>query len=180
MNKGLELVEATHLFAVPEGRIDIVIHPQSIIHSLVHYVDGSVLAQLSEPDMRVPIAYALSYPARAPLTARPLDLVRLQSLTFEAPDETRFPALRVVRAAARAGSGATAALNAANEEAVEAFLKGRLGFAGIAAVTEAAVEAVATGSLASIAKSPSSLHEVALLDREARRCAALAIGRAAA
>src|SRR5262249_55648026 len=132
MNKGLELIEAHHLFGLPESQIDIVVHPQSVIHSLVAYTDGSVLAQLGSPDMRTPIAYALGWPKRIPTPAKRLDLAAIGSLTFENPDSVRFPALRLAREALKAGGTAPAVLNAANEVAVAAFLKGKIGFLHIA------------------------------------------------
>lgn len=141
MNKGLELIEAFHLFPVSVDALDCVVHPQSIVHCLVSYIDGSVLAQLAPPDMRTPIAVALAWPQRMTAPTEKLDLARLGSLTFEAPDESRFPALRVARAALRRGDTAPAILNAANEVAVKAFLDGRLWFLGIAALVEATLEA---------------------------------------
>ncbi|MEQ1616816.1 MAG: 1-deoxy-D-xylulose-5-phosphate reductoisomerase [Terricaulis sp.] len=167
MNKGLELIEACYLFDIPEQKVDIVVHPESTVHSFVHYTDGSVLAQLAAPDMRVPISYALSWPDRAHVSAARLDLAALGTLTFEAPDEAKFPALRLCRAALKAGAGATTALNAANEVAVEAFLAGRIRFLDICRV----VEEVLAGA-AGNAKSPSSFAEVAMLDQAARRRAA--------
>jgi 1-deoxy-D-xylulose-5-phosphate reductoisomerase len=140
MNKGLELIEAHHLFAMPEERIDIVVHPQSVIHSLVAYRDGSVLAQLGSPDMRTPIAYALGWPARIYAPSPRLDLAAIGSLTFEAPDSDRFPALRLARLALQREGAAPTVLNAANEVAVEAFLNRRLAFLGIASVVEDALE----------------------------------------
>jgi 1-deoxy-D-xylulose-5-phosphate reductoisomerase len=140
MNKGLEVIEAMHLFGVPLARIDVVVHPQSIVHALVTLADGAALAHLGHPDMRVPIAYALHEPERAELPVRPLDLTEVVSLTFEAPDFEAFPCLRLARAAAEAGGTAPCILNAANEVAVEAFLAGRLSFPGIARVVEAALD----------------------------------------
>ena len=136
MNKGLELIEAHHLFGVPYDRIDVVVHPQSIVHSLVQLCDGASLAHLGYPDMRVPISYALHYPDRVDVPVAPLDLPALGALTFEAVDEDAFPALRLAREAATAGGTAPCVLNAANEVAVHAFLGGRLPFLGIAAVIE--------------------------------------------
>ncbi|WP_421786697.1 1-deoxy-D-xylulose-5-phosphate reductoisomerase [Hyphobacterium sp.] len=132
MNKGLEVIEACRLFGLPPRQVDVVIHRQSVIHGLVEYVDGSVLAQLGSPDMRIPIASALSWPERMETPAERLDLARIGQLDFEPPDEARFPALRIARDALEAGEGATAALNAANEVAVEAFLQGQVGFLDIA------------------------------------------------
>jgi 1-deoxy-D-xylulose-5-phosphate reductoisomerase len=136
MNKGLELIEAHHLFGVPYERIDVVVHPQSIVHSLVQLCDGASLAHLGYPDMRVPISYALHYPDRVDVPVAPLDLPALGALTFEAVDEDAFPALRLAREAATAGGTAPCVLNAANEVAVHAFLGGRLPFLGIAAVID--------------------------------------------
>jgi 1-deoxy-D-xylulose-5-phosphate reductoisomerase len=145
MNKGLELIEAHHLFGTPYERIDVVVHPQSIVHSLIQLCDGATLAHLGYPDMRVPIAYALHHPERAELPVAPLDLVALGQLTFEAPDEQAFPCLRLAREAARAGGTAPCVLNAANEVAVHAFLSGRLRFHEIADVIAHALEAVPSG-----------------------------------
>jgi 1-deoxy-D-xylulose-5-phosphate reductoisomerase len=150
MNKGLELIEAHHLFGLPESQIDIVVHPQSVIHSLVAYADGSVLAQLGSPDMRTPIAYALAWPKRIPTPAKRLDLAAIGSLTFEPPDPDRFPALRLARAALKAGGTAPAVLNAANEVAVHAFLKQQIGFLGIAETVERTLEAMPVEPLASL------------------------------
>jgi 1-deoxy-D-xylulose-5-phosphate reductoisomerase len=136
MNKGLELIEAHHLFGTPYEQIDIVVHPQSIIHSLIQLCDGATLAHLGYPDMRVPISYALHYPERVDVPVRPLDLVELGSLTFQPVDEETFRCVRIARDAARAGGTATCTMNAANEVAVHAFLSGRLRFLDIAAVIE--------------------------------------------
>lgn len=131
MNKGLELIEACWLFSAQPEQVEIVVHPQSVIHSLVDYVDGSVLAQLGNPDMRTPIAHALAWPERIDSGVAPLDLFSVARLDFQAPDEARFPCLRLAREAAQAGGTAPAILNAANEVAVAAFLEGRLGFVEI-------------------------------------------------
>lgn len=136
MNKGLELIEAMHLFGIAPQQLDCVVHPQSIVHCLVTFQDGSVLAQLACPDMRTPIAVALAWPDRMDAPTRRLDLATLGSLTFEAPDPARFPALRIARSALERGGSAPAVLNAANEIAVAAFLGGRLTFGGIAALVE--------------------------------------------
>ncbi|MEX2194746.1 MAG: 1-deoxy-D-xylulose-5-phosphate reductoisomerase [Thermoleophilaceae bacterium] len=136
MNKGLELIEAHHLFGVPYERIDVVVHPQSIVHSLIHLNDGASLAHLGYPDMRVPISYALHFPDRADVPVEALDLAAVGQLTFEAPDEDTFPCLRLAREAAAAGGTAPCVLNAANEVAVHAFLGGALSFPGIAEVIE--------------------------------------------
>ena len=141
MNKALEVIEASVLFELPVSKVRVYIHPQSIVHSLVEFVDGSVLAQLGVPDMRLPIAYALTFPRRLPLNGPPLDLCQVARLTFEEPDLARFPCLRLGFEAARAGGTLPAVLNAANEVAVAAFLKGRLSFLGIPRVVEAAMVA---------------------------------------
>jgi 1-deoxy-D-xylulose-5-phosphate reductoisomerase len=141
MNKALEVIEASVLFGLPVDQVGVYIHPQSIIHSLVEFVDGSVIAQLGVPDMRLPIAYALTYPRRRPLNSPRLDLCQVGCLTFEAPDMTRFPGLALGYAAARAGGTMPAVLNAANEMAVAAFLSGRLGFMDIPKTVEATMEA---------------------------------------
>jgi 1-deoxy-D-xylulose-5-phosphate reductoisomerase len=139
-NKGLELIEAARLFSLPSERIAVLVHPQSVIHGMVHYRDGSVLAQLGSPDMRVPIAHALAWPERMATPAARLDLAGLGSLTFEPPDERRFPSLRLAREALVAGGGAPCVLNAANEVAVAAFLAGQIGFLDIARVVEAVLD----------------------------------------
>lgn len=164
MNKGLELIEAHHLFALPEDKIDILVHPQSVIHSMVAYADGSVLAQLGSPDMRTPIAYALGWPRRIASPAPKLDLASIATLTFEAPDPIRFPALKLARAALQSGGAAPTVLNAANEVAVAAFLAGRIGFLDIAATVEKTLETMAPASLGGI-------DDVLAQDREARLCA---------
>ena len=140
MNKGLELIEAHHLFALPSERIDVLVHPQSVVHGLVEFRDGSVVAQLGAPDMRIPIAHCLAWPERIDGPAPRLDLAKVASLTFEPPDLVRFPALALARAALEAGEAAPTILNAANEVAVAAFLDGRLPFGGIAALVEATLE----------------------------------------
>lgn len=153
MNKGLELIEAHHLFGLPADRIEIIVHPQSIVHSMVAYVDGSVLAQLGTPDMRIPISYALAWPERMKTPSERLDLSAVGSLDFEEPDPDRFPALRLARESLIAGGAAPTVLNAANEEAVERFLDGRLGFLDIARIVEGVLEAFSgteVGSLADV------------------------------
>ena len=140
MNKGLEIIEAAYLFGVPEDRIEVLVHPQQIIHSMVEFHDGSTMAQLSPPDMRGPIACAFAWPERLDWPAPRLDLAALKSLNFEAPDEALFPALRLARAAYRTGRGAPAALNAANEAAVAAFLDRRIGFLDIVQAVERTLE----------------------------------------
>jgi len=161
MNKGLEIIEAQHLFNMPESRIDVLVHPQSVIHSMVSYVDGSVLAQLGTPDMRTPIAVALAWPKRMGCPSERLDFAKVSTLTFEAPDEVRFPALRLARQALRTGGGAPVVLNAANEIAVQAFLDGRIGFLDIAAIVESCLDRVNAGAAA-------DLEEVAVADQSAR------------
>ena len=162
MNKGLELIEACHLFAMPHGAIEIVIHPQSVIHSMVGYIDGSVLAQMGDPDMRTPIAYTLAWPERMPAPVNRLDFAAVGSLTFEDPDPVRFPALSLARAALEAGGAAPTILNAANEVAVHAFLERRIGFLDIARVVGETLEALPGRPMA-------SLDEVRAADSEARR-----------
>ncbi len=147
MNKGLEVIEAHHLFGTPYERIDVVVHPQSIVHSLVQLCDGSTLAHLGYPDMRIPIAYALHQPERMPLPVEPLDLVALGRLDFEEPDEQAFPCLRLAREAAAAGGTAPCILNAANEVAVHAFLAGQLRFSDIADAIAHALDAVPSGTI---------------------------------
>ena len=142
MNKGLELIEAHHLFGVEYDRIDVVVHPQSIVHALVHLNDGASLAHLGNPDMRVPISYALHHPERADVPVERLDLAALGRLDFEPPDEDAFPCLRIAREAAAAGGTAPCVMNAANEVAVAAFLDGRIRFTGIAELIERALAGV--------------------------------------
>jgi 1-deoxy-D-xylulose-5-phosphate reductoisomerase len=161
MNKGLELIEAYHLFPVAPEQLDVVVHPQSVVHSFVEYIDGSMLAQLGSPDMRIPIAYALAWPGRMPTPAEKLDLARVGRLEFEAPDETRFPALRLARQALVSGGSCPTVLNAANEVAVAAFLAGRLGFLDIASVVEQTLASVGVHEVA-------ALEDVLACDREAR------------
>jgi 1-deoxy-D-xylulose-5-phosphate reductoisomerase len=162
MNKGLEVIEAHHLFGVPYDRIDVVVHPQSIIHALISLCDGATLAHLGYPDMRVPIPYALHHPDRVDVPLRPLDLAELGALTFERPDLDAFPALRIAREAAAAGGTGPCVLNAANEVAVHAFLGGRLGFMGIPAVIEETLERVGAGAVHSF----DSLYEADARARE--------------
>jgi 1-deoxy-D-xylulose-5-phosphate reductoisomerase len=150
MNKGLELIEAHHLFQLPLERVEIIVHPQSIVHGAVVYRDGSVLAQLGSPDMRTPIAYALAWPDRIETPTKRLDLTAVGRLTFEPPDERRFPALRVAREALVRGGGAPTVLNAANETAVHAFLEGRIGFLDIVETVERTLERVPDGKLESL------------------------------
>ncbi len=161
MNKGLEVIEARWLFDIEPARIEVVIHPQSVVHSLVEYVDGSTIAQLSNPDMRIPIAHALAYPDRIESGASMLDLAAVGLLNFEHPDVERFPCLQLAYDALRAGGTAPAILNAANEIAVEAFLAGRLGFMEIAAVDAGVLDAMP-------ARAANTLEAVVDADREAR------------
>lgn len=168
MNKGLELIEAYHLFPVGKDQLDVVVHPQSIVHCLVSFIDGSVVAQLSNPDMRTPIALALSWPARMTAPTPRLDLVACGRLDFEAPDEQRFPALRLAREALQQGGLAPAVLNAANEVAVEAFLGRAIGFNDIARVVEDCLEMAQGRGLTGAA---ATLEEVLAADAEARRLA---------
>jgi 1-deoxy-D-xylulose-5-phosphate reductoisomerase len=164
MNKGLEVIEASWLFDMPVERIDVVIHPQSVIHSMVEFPDGSVLAQMGTPDMRTPLAYALAWPERVTSGAQRLDFTRLGELTFEAPDLRRFPCLGFAYSALRHGRAASAVLNAANEVAVQAFLEGRLRFTGIARTIERVLEAYDPAQ-------PSGIDEVLEIDRRAREVA---------
>jgi 1-deoxy-D-xylulose-5-phosphate reductoisomerase len=165
MNKGLELIEACWLFNTQPEQVQIVVHPQSIVHSLVEYSDGSVLAQLGNPDMRTPIAYGLAWPERIDAGVSALDLIATARLDFQAPDEQRFPALRLAREAFAAGGGMPIVLNASNEEAVAAFLDRRLSFTGIADVVEAVLHHMA-GQAA-----PADLLAIAAIDQQARACA---------
>jgi 1-deoxy-D-xylulose-5-phosphate reductoisomerase len=178
MNKGLELIEASYLFEIKEQNIDVVIHPQSLVHSFVHYSDGSVLAQLGAPDMRIPIAYALAWPDRTPAATKRLDLATMGSLTFQAPDPEFFPALRLCREALRAGGSSPAILNAANEVAVEGFLQGRVGFLDIAELVERTLQGMSASS--ETAKSPTSFEEVTHIDQAARAAAKRIAGTLAA
>lgn len=180
MNKGLELIEASYLFETPEERIGVLIHPQSIVHSLVHYEDGSVLAQLSSPDMRTPIAHALAWPRRVAVSTNRLDLAAIGGLTFEQPDLQRFPALGLARAALKAGPARVAALSAANEIAVEAFLGGRIRFLDISRIVEEAMATLEGTEAGLIAKTPSSFGEVAAVDQAARGAARRIAGSLAA
>ncbi len=165
MNKGLELIEAHHLFALPPEQIDILVHPQSIVHSLVEFCDGSLIAQLGSPDMRIPIAYCLAWPERMMGPAPRLDLARAATLSFEEPDPTRFPALRLARLALEAGGAAPTVLNAANEVAVAEFIARRLDFMGITALVEATLE----GALGrNWAAEPESLDQALSVDHDSR------------
>ena len=164
-NKGLELIEAWHMFPVGLDKLRIVVHPQSVVHSMVEYRDGSTLAQLGPSDMRVPIASVLAWPQRMDTPCAPLDLAALGELTFRAPDEDRFPATRIARQAAEAGGAAPCVLNAANEVAVAAFLAGKLSFTRIALEVEATLARYAPSA-------PLVLGDVIEIDAEARRIAA--------
>jgi 1-deoxy-D-xylulose-5-phosphate reductoisomerase len=165
MNKGLELIEAHHLFQLPLDRVEVVVHPQSIVHGAVVYRDGSVLAQLGSPDMRTPIAYALAWPNRIETPTKRLDLAAIGRLTFEPPDEQRFPALRVAREALMRGGGCPTVLNAANETAVHAFLEGRIGFLEIVDTVERTLARLPGGRL-------ETLEDVYHFDTTAREVAA--------
>ncbi len=166
MNKGLELIEASWLFDRPSAEIDVIVHPQSIIHSMVEYIDGSVLAQLGSPDMRTPIAYSMGWPSRIEAPVERLDFAKLSGLTFFEPDTVKFPALRLAREALEAGGQAPCVLNAANEQAVAAFLERRIPFLGIARAVEAALEAHAKGREFTVA--PEHVKAVIALDHAAR------------
>ncbi|OGK95813.1 MAG: 1-deoxy-D-xylulose-5-phosphate reductoisomerase [Candidatus Rokubacteria bacterium RBG_16_73_20] len=168
MNKGLEIIEARWLFDVTPDQVQVVVHPQSIVHSMVEYLDGSVLAQLGVADMGVPILYALTYPERRPAPAARLDLTRVGRLTFFEPDTDKFPCLRLARAALEDGGAAPVVLNAANEVAVAAFLDRRIGFTEIAELIEGALDASRAGD-------PASIEECVAVDVEARRAVAGAI-----
>jgi 1-deoxy-D-xylulose-5-phosphate reductoisomerase len=167
MNKGLEVIEAHHLFGLPDERVEILVHPQSAVHGIVAFRDGSMLAQISAPDMRTPIAHCLAWPERTSSGSTRLDLAALGTLSFERPDPRRFPALRLAREALAAGGWATNIMNAANEIAVEAFLRHRIGFLEIAELVEETVERAAGLST----KTPDSTEAALDLDREGRRIA---------
>lgn len=164
MNKGLEFIEAFHLFPVGLDRLSILVHPQSVVHSMVEFHDRSTIAQLGSPDMRIPIASSLAWPARMETPCEPLDLARIGRLDFEAPDEARFPALRLAREAIEAGGGYPAALNAANEVAVEAFLHGRAGFLDISAIVEEVLARCGAGAI-------DTIEDVQAIDMSARAMA---------
>jgi 1-deoxy-D-xylulose-5-phosphate reductoisomerase len=164
MNKGLELIEAARLFGLPETAIDVLVHPQSIIHGMVHYHDGSVLAQLGSPDMRIPISHALAWPRRMATASPRLDLAQVSRLDFAAPDLIRFPALRLAREALQAAGGAPTILNAANEIAVAAFLQRQIGFLDIVEVVDRVLQQLGT-------RRAESLEDVIALDETARRIA---------
>jgi 1-deoxy-D-xylulose-5-phosphate reductoisomerase len=168
MNKGLELIEAHHLFGAPHDMLDVLIHPQSIIHGLVSFRDGAMIAQMGPPDMRVPIAHCLSWPDRSSVNCARVDLAGLGQLTFESPDMDRFPALRIARHALENGGWATNILNAANEVAVAAYLERRIGFSDIAMVVE---ETLGRAQSEGLDEAPVTIDEAVALDREGRRLA---------
>jgi 1-deoxy-D-xylulose-5-phosphate reductoisomerase len=173
MNKGLELIEAHHLFPVGADKFSVLVHPQSVVHSMVDYVDGSVLAQLGPPDMRTPIAHTLAWPSRMDTPCTPLDLAAIGRLDFSEPDLVRFPALGLAQGALAAGGARPGVLNAANEEAVAAFLNSRIGFLDIAVIVEKVLEAYDP-------RAPQSVEEALMIDAEARRVAQGALAREAA
>jgi 1-deoxy-D-xylulose-5-phosphate reductoisomerase len=169
MNKGLELIEAHHLFALPPEELDVVVHPQSIVHGLVEFRDGSVIAQLGSPDMRIPISHCLAWPVRMGTPAARLNLAQVSTLSFEEPDMVRFPALALARRALATGGSAPTILNAANEVAVREFVDKNLGFSGIPALVEATLEAMARRGETS---EPQTVEEALAVDHTARRVAA--------
>jgi 1-deoxy-D-xylulose-5-phosphate reductoisomerase len=168
MNKGLEVIEAHHLFALPADQIDVLVHPQSIVHSLVEYCDGSMIAQLGSPDMRIPIAYCLAWPERIAGPAQRLDLARAATLTFEEPDVVRFPALGLARSALKAGGAAPTVLNAANEVAVAEFMARKLTFSGMPALVEATLSAAQRHNWT---REPQNVEEALFVDHNARMLA---------
>ncbi len=170
MNKGLEYIEACWLFDVPSEQIEIVVHPQSIVHSMVSYTDGSVLAQMGNPDMRTPIAHAMAWPERTASGVQPLDFKSIAALEFEAPDENHFPAIRIAREAYQVGGVASIVLNAANEVAVEAFLQKQISYTGICSVVEDTLQANISGD-------ETELGGILAVDRETRRIATGLIGK---
>ncbi|HEY7947248.1 MAG TPA: 1-deoxy-D-xylulose-5-phosphate reductoisomerase, partial [Acidimicrobiales bacterium] len=183
MNKGLEVIEAHELFGVPYDAIDVVVHPQSIVHSMVEYADGAAMAQLSLPDMRLPIGYALAYPDRLPMAFGAIDWTALSSLDFEEPDRSLFPCLDLAYRAGRAGDLAPAWLNAANEVAVAAFLAGRVTWTAIAAVVEGTLDRYESAGRAGASgtAAPRTVDEVLEADAAARRVAeAVVAGQEAA
>ncbi len=172
MNKGLELIEAYRLYPVSVDQLSVLVHPQSVVHGMVRYQDGSLLAELGVPDMRTPIGYCLAWPERRPTSVKPLDLAAVGTLTFEAPDRDRFPCLPLAEAAMRRGAGAPCVLNAANEVAVEAFLAGRIGFLDIARVVETTIDRIDDeGGLVE----PESLTDATDLDDRARKIATVCL-----
>jgi len=168
MNKGLEVIEAHHLYALPSEQIDVLVHPQSIVHSLVEFCDGSVIAQLGSPDMRIPIAYCLAWPQRMPGPAPRLDLARAATLTFEEPDIVKFPALGLARRALEAGGAGPTVLNAANEVAVAEFLARRLDFGGISTLVEATLDGAVSRNWTA---EPESVDHALSIDHDARMLA---------
>jgi 1-deoxy-D-xylulose-5-phosphate reductoisomerase len=168
MNKGLELIEAHHLFALKPDEIDVLVHPQSVVHGLVEFRDGSVVAQLGSPDMRIPIAHCLAWPRRINGPAARLDLATVRELTFEAPDLDRFPALALARRAMESGGAAPTVLNAADEVAVAEFIAGRIGFTAIAALVEATLDAAGRRDLLA---EPTSIDAAMAVDHIARSLA---------
>jgi 1-deoxy-D-xylulose-5-phosphate reductoisomerase len=168
MNKGLELIEAQHLFALKPDELDVLVHPQSVVHALVEFRDGSMIAQLGSPDMRIPIAHCLAWPQRIDGPAARLDLAKVRELTFEAPDLTRFPALALARQAMETGGAAPTVLNAADEVAVGEFIAGRIPFPAIAALVEATLEAAAARGLLA---EPTGLDGALAVDHIARSMA---------
>ena len=177
MNKGLEMIEASYLFATPETKIEVLVHPQSVVHSMVEYEDGSTLAQLGPPDMRGPIACAFAWPDRLPWPAPRLDLAAIGSLTFEAPDPSRFPSLDLARQALKAGQGTPAALNAANEVAVAAFFDRRIGFLDIARAVAETLDRMGAGDDLKRSAGSDPVEEAMQVDRSARRYAAGVVSR---
>jgi 1-deoxy-D-xylulose-5-phosphate reductoisomerase len=169
MNKGLELIEAHHLFGVAPDRLEVLVHPQSVVHGLVSFADGSVIAGMASPDMRTPIAHCLAYPERIASGAKKLDLAAIGQLTFSRPDLVRFPALALAMGALRDGGGAPTALNAANEIAVEAFLADRIGFAEISKLVEEVLNQVHNAAEAS---APASVEDALAIHYNARNRAA--------
>jgi 1-deoxy-D-xylulose-5-phosphate reductoisomerase len=177
MNKGLEMIEASYLFDMPPKKIDVLIHPESVVHSLVEYVDGSTLAQLGPPDMRTPIACAYAWPQRMAWPAKRLDLAAVGQLNFEEPDETRFPALAVARQALSRGEGAPAAVNAANEVAVAGFLDRKIGFLDIAAAVIEALDRLDGAGDLKLPSGGDALETAMWIDGRARLEAALVLSR---
>jgi 1-deoxy-D-xylulose-5-phosphate reductoisomerase len=175
MNKGLELIEAHHLFGLRADQLDVLVHPQSIVHGLVHWRDGSVTAGLGVPDMKIPIAHSLSFEARLTPPVRALDLAAIGSLTFEPADEERFPCLALAKQALQEGGAAPTILNGANEVAVEAFMAGRIGFFDIARLVEATCDA----SAARHRDAPATIEDALEIDRDARRIARARLPQAA-
>jgi 1-deoxy-D-xylulose-5-phosphate reductoisomerase len=169
MNKGLELIEAHHLFALPPEELDVVVHPQSIVHGLVEFRDGSVIAQLGSPDMRIPISHCLAWPVRMETPAARLNLAQVSTLSFEEPDMVRFPALALARRALATAGSAPTVLNAANEVAVQQFVEKRLGFSGIPALVEATLDGMARRGET---REPQTVEEALAVDHTARRVAA--------